>query len=157
MEWKYFQIKKLFNVIKGKGDKQKDLQEGNIPYVSATNSNNGIETFAKNNSMHSKNAITISDFGKAFFQQNSFSGTHIVVLVPKAEINKYSALFICACIDKAFKNIFSFGYACGINRVKSRQIKLPVNDAGNPDYEYMEQYTKNIEYNKMIEYMAYIA
>ena len=47
MEWKYFQIKELFNVIKGKGDKQKDLQEGNIPYVSATNSNNGIETFAK--------------------------------------------------------------------------------------------------------------
>ena len=33
MEWKYFQIKKLFNVIKGKGDKQKDLQEGNIVNV----------------------------------------------------------------------------------------------------------------------------
>lgn len=72
MEWKYFQIKELFNVIKGKGDKQKDLQEGNIPYVSATNSNNGIETFAKNNSMHSKNAITISDFGKAFFNKTAF-------------------------------------------------------------------------------------
>ena len=141
---------------KGKGDKQKDLQEGDIPYVSATNSNNGIETFAKNNSMHSKNAITISDFGKAFFQQNSFSGTHIVVLVPKVEINEYTALFICSCIDKAYKNIFSFGYACGINRLKSRQIKLPVTDAGAPDYEYMEQYIKNLEYKKIKEYMAYI-
>ena len=36
-------------------------------------------------------------------------------------------------------------------------IKLPVNDAGDPDYEYMEQYIKNMEYDKIIEYMAYIA
>ena len=34
---------------------------------------------------------------------------------------------------------------------------LPVNDAGNPDYEYMEQYIKKLEYNKIIEYMVYIA
>lgn len=34
---------------------------------------------------------------------------------------------------------------------------LPVNDAGDPDYEYMEQYIKNFEYDKIVEYMAYIA
>ena len=41
--------------------------------------------------------------------------------------------------------------------MKRQYIMLPVNDAGNPDYEYMEQYIKNIEYNKMIEYIAYMA
>ena len=29
--------------------------------------------------------------------------------------------------------------------------------AGDPDYEYMEQYIKNFEYDKIVEYMAYIA
>ena len=33
---------------------------------------------------------------------------------------------------------------------------LPVNDAGNPDYEYMEQYIKNLMIKKYKEYIEYV-
>lgn len=32
---------------------------------------------------------------------------------------------------------------------------LPINSQGNPDYEYMEQYMKNIEYKKLHAYIDY--
>ena len=52
---------------------------------------------------------------------------------------------------------YTNGYSRNMKRLKRDKIMLPVNDAGNPDYEYMEQYIKNLEYNKIIEYMVYIA
>ena len=33
---------------------------------------------------------------------------------------------------------------------------LPVNSHGEPDYEYMEQFVKNIEYKKRKKYLDYL-
>lgn len=71
-------------------------------------------------------------------------------------LNEYIGLFISACSDMN-ESKYSHGYNRNIKRLKRDKIMLPVNDAGNPDYEYIEQYIKNLEYNKIIEYMAYIA
>jgi len=30
---------------------------------------------------------------------------------------------------------------------------LPINDNNEPDYDYMENYIKQLEYNKLIEYL----
>jgi len=35
------------------------------------------------------------------------------------------------------------------------KLYLPVNDAGKPDYEYMEQYMINLEYEKHKDYLEY--
>ena len=41
------------------------------------------------------------------------------------------------------------------SRMKRQIIMLPVNDAGNPDYEYMEQYIKNLMIKKYKAYLEY--
>ena len=70
--------------------------------------------------------------------------------------NEYINLFIITTI-KSQKDKYSYRYKFSEKIMIIQYIKLLVNDAGNPDYEYMEQYIKNLEYNKIIEYMAYIA
>lgn len=34
-------------------------------------------------------------------------------------------------------------------------IKLPITLKGQPDYQYMEQYIKNMEYKKRMQYKKY--
>ena len=34
-----------------------------------------------------------------------------------------------------------------------QKIMLPVNDQNEPDYDYMENYMKQLEYNKLNEYL----
>ena len=48
------------------------------------------------------------------------------------------------------KNKYSYAYKFNSTRMKRQIIMLPVNDAGHPDYEYMEQYIKNLMINLTI-------
>lgn len=41
-------------------------------------------------------------------------------------------------------------------RMVKSKILLPVNKQGDPDYEYMEQYIKNIMVKKYTDYIGYV-
>lgn len=71
-------------------------------------------------------------------------------------INEYIGLFISKCSDMN-ESKYSHGYSRNMERLKRDKIMLPVNNVGDPDYEYMEQYIKNLEYKKLIDYLRYIA
>ena len=68
--------------------------------------------------------------------------------------NEYINLFIITSI-KSQKDKYSYGYKFSEKRMIRQYIKLPVNDAGNPDYEYMEQYIKNLMIKKYKAYLEY--
>jgi hypothetical protein len=38
-------------------------------------------------------------------------------------------------------------------RIKREKILLPINDKKEPDFEYMENYIKQLEYKKLNEYL----
>ena len=40
--------------------------------------------------------------------------------------------------------------------IKRERIMLPVTDSGEPDYEYMEQYAKNMMLRKYQQYLAFL-
>ena len=44
----------------------------------------------------------------------------------------------------------------GTARLKRLQIMLPITDSGEPDYDYMEQYAKNMMLRKYKQYLAFI-
>lgn len=70
--------------------------------------------------------------------------------------------------DKAFVLLFmkvailqqksKFGYLYKFNaeRMANTKIMLPVTDDGAPDYEYMEQYAKNLMLRKYKQYLSYL-
>ena len=51
---------------------------------------------------------------------------------------------------------FNFNREINDTRLNKMQIMLPVSDNGEPDYEYMEQYAKNIMHRKYSQYLAYL-
>lgn len=155
-KWKAFEIKQLFSIENGNGETQKNTRPGMIPYVSATNENNGIVKYTNCIPKHSGKTISVSDFGIAYYQEKAYSGTHIIVLNPKFKINKYIGQFITTCITKSLYKKYSFGYAVSIKRFPNEKILLPIDNKELPDYKYMEDYIKilwNKQANKSKEFI----
>ena len=48
------------------------------------------------------------------------------------------------------------GNGATLGRLQKLKIMLPVNANEEPDYEYMEQYAKNIMYKKYKQYLSYL-
>ena len=48
------------------------------------------------------------------------------------------------------------GNGATLTRMKTLDLLLPVNDSGEPDYEYMEQYAKNMMLRKYKQYMTFL-
>lgn len=40
--------------------------------------------------------------------------------------------------------------------VKREQVMLPTTDKGEPDYSYMEQYSKNLMFRKYKQYLTFL-
>ena len=59
-------------------------------------------------------------------------------------INRYTGLFVASILCR-FKEKYSFGYGRTENRLKNDRILLPTNSKGEPNWEFMENYMKQIE------------
>ena len=71
------------------------------------------------------------------------------------EDNKYVFLFAKTSILKQ-RDKYRYGYKFNETRMKKQQIMLPVNEKGEPDYKFMEDYMKYCEQKKLLEYLDYI-
>lgn len=59
-------------------------------------------------------------------------------------MNQYTGLFLSACISNAIKNKYYYGYKFSKFRILKETIILPITDDGTIDFDYMEQYVKNL-------------
>ncbi|EPZ58997.1 type I restriction modification DNA specificity domain protein [[Clostridium] sordellii ATCC 9714] len=66
-------------------------------------------------------------------------------------MNKYVYLFI-ATLTSRLSGKYNFNREINDKRISREKIVLPINKLGNPDYEYMEQYIKNIMIDKYEQY-----
>lgn len=154
-DWKEYKINDLF-YVKGTGSISKtDIEEkygnGEYPYITRTEKNNGISGFFDYKTS-SKNILTIETTlsGLCFYHDYEFStGDHIMVLIPKKfELNKYIALFIKTIWRK---NAYKYGYGRPAisKNIKNTYLELPTKD-GQPDWGYMESYIKSLPYGDLI-------
>jgi hypothetical protein len=160
-KWKEFFIEKLFNVRIGKNvDGNKiNKQGGKIPYVTRKESRNGIDGFISYNQDFltvDYPVITIgNETAEPFIQKYPFfTGTKVNILKPKQKVSEYTLKFIATSL-KAHKSKYSYSFTINSTRLKRQKIMLPVNQNLEPDYEYMEQYIKNITYKKLSNYLNY--
>ena len=75
------------------------------------------------------------------------AGNKIYVLRHK-KLNKYNGLFICAVLNSIVEK-YSYNNARILERIREEVHKLPIDKKGEPDWEYMEDYTKKL--SKKIE------
>ncbi|MGM0899214.1 MAG: N-6 DNA methylase [Bacillota bacterium] len=153
-EWKSFKYKDIFDIEGGKGvcvDINEESDE-KIPWISATEKNNGMSAYTYDSYKHPGGTITVSkngSIGEAFYQaQNFCASSDVAVLLPKFKINEHIALFLASMIRKE-KFKYNYGRKWNIDAMKDTDILLPVDENNEPHWAYMEEYIKELTADKM--------
>lgn len=98
---------------------------GNVPYVTTTANNNGVECYVNFPAQYTGGKITVSkdgDSADAFVQFVPFCGNEkVMVLSPKKELCDKELLFYALLINK---NKYKFGYGrkCSVARLKELDL-----------------------------------
>lgn len=152
--WKPFRYKDIFIIKKGKRIVNKDTKMGKTPCIRPINENNGVYEFIGHDPNHVGNSITVNyngSVGEAFYQpKNYFALDDINVLYPKFKLNEYIGLFLVTLIRKE-KYRFNYGRKWHKDRMEESVIKLPVDNSGNPNWKFMEDYMKSLPYSKAVK------
>ncbi len=158
--WKEFYFKDIFCEIKrGKRLKKADHLSGDIPYVSSSSVNNGVDNFIANQTgvrMFS-NCLSLANsgsVGSTFYHPYSYVASDHVTKLERSNFTKYIYLFLAAII-KRLEEKYSFNREINDTRISKEILMLPVDKNGNPDWNYMEQYTKNIMNLKLNSYLNF--
>lgn len=147
--WKDFKVCDIFLCETTKGIPSKnDLEVGDIPYITRSSENNGrAQTCGNINNIVKGNCITIGAEGfTAFYQKDDFvAGNKVYSLrIKNYEMNEILGLYLASELNSFTEN-YSFNNARILEKIKKETIKLPVTETYEPDWQYMEEYMKNIE------------
>ena len=151
-EWKEFVFGDVFDIqATSSGIDKKKLfgGVGNVPYLTRTDNNNGIDGFVElqeASSLDEGNVITIGlDTQTVFYQESSFYTGQNIQVVKHKKLNKYNALFIIRAI-RILVQKFSWGsYGATLTRLRRGKLFLPILSDGAPDWEFMSNYMKQVE------------
>jgi hypothetical protein len=156
--WKPFKIGDVFTISTGTLLAKEFLKKGNTARLTATDNNNGIFEFYEDvehkNYRALSNFISVSFLGSVFYHPYSASLDMKIhaIQIPDIELNRYIAEFLVFCF-KRMASGFSYGDQLSSTDLPKKKILLPTNEKGEPDYLYMENYMKALEYEKLKLYL----
>lgn len=158
--WKEFKISDIFitnyignklQVPTGASVKKKNLIEGDIPRITVTGLNNGVFGYYQENKEDVnyrvyENFISVSFLGTVFYQSGKASlDMKVHCLKPQnITLNKYTGKFLVTAILASLKNS-SYSDQISSTVLPNLTIKLPSDENGKPNWNYMECYMKHIE------------
>ena len=130
-------------------DKNKlNQSEGNIPYITRSEENNGINLFVSDeqNSKYQKDTggvITIGlDTQTVFYQPQEFYTGQNIQILKNEKLSKFSSLFIIPLLKIQMEKFNWGGNGATLTRLKRTRIVLPIDSYGNPNWKFMEDYIK---------------
>ena len=151
IEWKSFNFDKVFKYERGKRYKKLDHTSGQIPYISSSALNNGIDNYVNPPSYMKRynNKITLANsgsVGSCFYHSYEFVASDhcMVVWLKDRELNRYLALFFNAIFEKALKPKYEFSREINHERLMAETFFLPTKD-NTIDFNFMESFIKAIE------------
>jgi hypothetical protein len=153
-KWKKYKIDDLFEVEGTKTTPQAVLENyghGIYPYITTQSSNNGVKGFY-NYYTETGNVLVIDSAvaGYCSYQEKNFSASdHVEKLSPQFTLNKYIGLFLVSIINKECYR-YNYGRKCNQIQIKNITLKLPAGNAGEPDWQFMENYIKALPYSDKI-------
>ena len=162
-EWRTFNIGALFQVKRPKTRVESQYLAGNSPFVASGAVNNGVTGFYQATSeeqLDKGNCITVSPVdGTAFWQSSDFLGRggagSAILLLYNNFLNKYSGMFMTRMIQKTCSK-YSYGNMGNQKNIVREVVMLPVDNAGKPDYAFMEEYIKEREQQLIQKYIAHV-
>lgn len=160
--WRAFHLEEIGTVTSGRDIYATERIEGDMPYITSGGTNNGVGYFVGNiNDTLDFGYIALNRngaVGKAFYHPSkSLMGNDCrKVHLKDADKNLFVGQFVALCLSMQ-SGCFSYSRKLGTARAKRMQVMLPVTDSGEPDYEYMEQYAKNMMIRKYEQYLTFLS
>ena len=163
LQWKSFLLSDLFVFDKGNQNNMNAMNEGDIPLVSAKKDGNGYKSFISENGkrLYDGHCITLNNDGDggaglAYYQPSKMAlDSHVTALVPQISMSKYTMLFIAKSISMQ-RSLFGHGRSINSARLRVFRLMLPVDEANNPDFMYMDNYMKVVERRLLEQYKGYL-
>lgn len=151
--WRTYHLYDIFEIDSGtKLDKAKmNTTTPKINFVGRSNFNNGItQKVNEIQGLHpyEPGSLTLAlggaYLGSCFIQEEPFyTSQNVVVLIPKTDISFEAKQFIATAIFKESQNNYrAFIKELNAHIKRDFVIKLPANDDGTPNYDYMSDYMK---------------
>lgn len=150
-KWQTFRVGDLFSISRPSSRSQLDYEEGEIPFVASGNFNNGIAKRCqpkKDEILDAGNCITVSPLdGSAFYQPNDFLGRggagSAILIMRSPKLNELRGLFVSSVVRRTLTK-YSYSDQINSKSLESESIKLPSTEEGEPDWDYMDSYMKNL-------------
>ena len=150
-EWRAFSISSLFDIFTGANIPQKNLSIGIVPRISATDNNNGIDSFytpiQSNSYRTNKECVSVSFLGSVFYQPYEASydmKIHSLRLKGNKAISEHYGLFVATELRKQCSK-FSYGNQVSSTDLPKQKLLLPIQADGTPDWKFMETYMRQVE------------
>ena len=161
VEWKTFRFTEVFQEIqRGKRLTKANQTDGPKPYISSTSENNGVDAFIGNETGVRKfeDVLTLANsgsVGSTFYQQFEFVASDHVTALKSENADKYAYLFLSTVV-KRLEEKYSFNREINDTRIKIEKVILPADKEGNPNFQYMSDFVKKLEFDKVQEVLEYI-
>lgn len=163
-EWQEFKIGKIFEqLLRGnnKGHSNEDCQFG-VSYNGAKYNDNGVTGFVETNGkfkIFKGNAIVFvmtgeGSVGLSVYKKEDFVPSSNVFVGYSSVLNRWNGLFLVTAINNGADR-YNYGYIRNEKRLFNEKILLPVNSDGLPDWQFMEDFMKQIERDKIAAVLSY--
>ena len=154
LEWRDSRIGDIFVLTRGKRHIEIDRKKGKIPYYSASSINNGLTDTISNPLFTTKDKLIISTFCDAYFVCGEFTASDEITICDNPNVNLYNGLFI-AQIIKNNASKYAFGRKAFMERLQKQILLLPTDSKGQPHWEFMESFMKELEQKKIQKILDY--
>lgn len=157
-DWKEFYLRDIFTIRPGKRLTKSNMKSGTTPFIGASDSNNGVTAFVSNtNVSKDSNVLGVNYNGSVvenFYHPYTciFSDDVKRFALRKHSGNEYIYLFMKTVILQQ-KSKYAYGYKFNEERMQKQMILLPATANGQPDYDYMEQYAKQLFSSLKLQYL----
>ena len=164
VEWGEFKVKDIFKfrkkISKGLSNLEKD--KDGINYLGATNRNNGVLEFVKDNEnmRYKGNCIAFirngeGSMGYAVYKREDFIATQDISVGYNENLDLYVGTFLTTITDRV-RGKYNFGYKRNQNRLENEILHLPIQNDGSPHWEYMRQFMKKLEKENIEKILNYL-
>ncbi len=152
-EWKLFNLVELFDLARGRTVLKRDMRPGTTAYVGASAGNNGVTAWIDLEPDWPAGCLTVASngsIGEAFYQLFPFIASGDVnVLVPRQPMSAAAGLFVCTLI-RSEQYRYNYARKWVLSRMRESAIRLPVDEAGKPDWPAIEQAMRSIPLADMV-------
>ncbi|MDI6414856.1 restriction endonuclease subunit S [Solobacterium moorei] len=164
-EWGEFFLGDIFTIdtksSRGLNHLNRNEKNG-VSYVGATNRNNGVLDFVEEDlkMQYKGNCIAFirnceGSMGYSIYKKESFIATQDISVGYNEKLNEYSAKFITTIADRV-RGKYTFGYKRNQTRLKKEILTLPIDENGDPNWAYMENFIKSIEQKQIKNVLKYL-